>query len=98
MSIETKKIHEQLNLHVLCCDDTGDKMINVWARLNDEPLPVQQVEALWNSTMYRGSGKHDLSGHLYCTNVDNGPAAMVDFITNEQPNGKRDLQILVKNL
>lgn len=97
MSIETKKISDQLHQHIFSCDDTGDKMVNVWARLNTNPLPHQIVEACWVSKTYRGSGKHELSGHLSCTVIESGKQTeLVDFITTEGE--VRSLKVLVKQL
>lgn len=97
MSIETKKISDQLHQHIFSCDDTGEKMVNVWARLNTNPLPNQFVEACWACKTYKGSGKHELSGHLSCTVIESGrKTELVDFITIKGE--KNNLQVIVKQL
>ena len=44
MSVEINKIDDELICHTFICNDTGKRMINVWARIIGDNVPKQTVE------------------------------------------------------
>jgi hypothetical protein len=85
MSVEINKIDDELICHTFICDDTGKRMINVWARIIGDNVPKQTVEAKWIDGIYCGSGKHKIEGLLSCTPIENSRTntEIVDFMTDE---------------
>jgi hypothetical protein len=85
MSVEIKKIDDELSCYTFICNDTGKRMLNVWSRSIGGKTPVQTVEAKWFSSGYAGSGPFEIEGVLSCTPIDDSRfnTEIVDFMTDE---------------
>lgn len=85
MSVEIKKIDDDLTCYTLICDDSGKQMVKVWSRTSSEQNPSQTVEAKWSESSYKGSGKFHIEGLLSCTPIEENRfrTEIVDFMTDE---------------
>lgn len=85
MSVEVKKIDDELSCYTFICNDTGKRMVNIWSRSIGEKMPVQTVEAKWFESGYVGSGPFEIEGVLSCTPIEDSRfnTEIVDFMTDE---------------